>query len=368
MLEPPAKKTLAITFDDCFCSVLEIAFPILERMDLPGTVFVPTAFAGRPRPMSWGGNIDCWLGGPHEHELLPMSWEELGALARSGWEIGSHTRSHPRLTGGRDLVHDRLHLTDRLRLVVALRREAARGHRAGRDRSLDGAVGAGVVDEVDPLAALTKAVGDGGGDHVLLHPGAQHGEEAKGRQTVRLWRVVLRCDPVGRRAPPGRGDRLRWVSGAAALPLSRIPTPNRVLQTPDEDGRANGPDLSRGASMGKVAQVAPVDRDAEAIGNHVEAQAEGTSGSRANGYEATTTSLPHLCRHAHRVRELSTTTPSSGRGLKWRRMFAPRIHRVDGEPHRSFRAERRRTLKSKRKGGSIPPGNGMTGQLGTANL
>jgi peptidoglycan/xylan/chitin deacetylase (PgdA/CDA1 family) len=47
--------------------------------------------------MVWPG-IDQWLGGPHEHELVPMSWDELGGLADRGWEVGSHTCSHPRLT------------------------------------------------------------------------------------------------------------------------------------------------------------------------------------------------------------------------------------------------------------------------------
>ena len=46
--------------------------------------------------MAWPG-IDHWIGGPHEDELVPMSWEELGRLADDGWEIGSHTRTHPRL-------------------------------------------------------------------------------------------------------------------------------------------------------------------------------------------------------------------------------------------------------------------------------
>jgi peptidoglycan/xylan/chitin deacetylase (PgdA/CDA1 family) len=37
------------------------------------------------------------LGGPHERELACMSWEQLRGLAAHGWEIGSHTRTHPRL-------------------------------------------------------------------------------------------------------------------------------------------------------------------------------------------------------------------------------------------------------------------------------
>ena len=46
--------------------------------------------------MSWPG-IDHWVGGPHEHELRCMGWDELRGLADHGWEVGSHTRSHPRL-------------------------------------------------------------------------------------------------------------------------------------------------------------------------------------------------------------------------------------------------------------------------------
>jgi peptidoglycan/xylan/chitin deacetylase (PgdA/CDA1 family) len=29
---------------------------------------------------------------------MPMSWDEVRKLADAGWEIGSHTRTHPRLT------------------------------------------------------------------------------------------------------------------------------------------------------------------------------------------------------------------------------------------------------------------------------
>jgi peptidoglycan/xylan/chitin deacetylase (PgdA/CDA1 family) len=93
---PPAPRTLAVTFDDAYRSVLELAFPILSPLGIPGTVFVATDFAGKD-PMAWPG-IDRWLGGPHEHELAGMSWSDLSLLAEAGWEIGSHTRSHPHLT------------------------------------------------------------------------------------------------------------------------------------------------------------------------------------------------------------------------------------------------------------------------------
>jgi peptidoglycan/xylan/chitin deacetylase (PgdA/CDA1 family) len=89
-------RTLAVTFDDAYRSVIELAFPLLSYLGIPATVFVPTRFAGTGVAMSWPG-IDHWLGGPHEDELRCMSWEELGQLDKAGWEIGSHTHTHPYL-------------------------------------------------------------------------------------------------------------------------------------------------------------------------------------------------------------------------------------------------------------------------------
>jgi peptidoglycan/xylan/chitin deacetylase (PgdA/CDA1 family) len=95
--DPPAPKTVAVTFDDAYRSVLELAYPVLDRLGLPATMYVPTAWPGRDGPMAWPG-IDHWVGGPWEDELRPLSWDELRRLERAGWEIGSHTRTHARLT------------------------------------------------------------------------------------------------------------------------------------------------------------------------------------------------------------------------------------------------------------------------------
>src|SRR6266511_3468208 len=95
--EAPGPRTLAVTFDDAFRSVYELAFPILSELGLPGTVFVPTAKIGTEEPMAWPG-IDEWVGGPYEEELVGMTWDHLEELHSAGWEIGSHTCSHPVLT------------------------------------------------------------------------------------------------------------------------------------------------------------------------------------------------------------------------------------------------------------------------------
>jgi peptidoglycan/xylan/chitin deacetylase (PgdA/CDA1 family) len=93
----PPGKAVAVTFDDAFRSVLELGEPILARLGWPATVFVPTDFADTGRHLSWPG-IDHWAEGEFDGELAPMSWGELGGLAERGWEIGSHTCSHPHLT------------------------------------------------------------------------------------------------------------------------------------------------------------------------------------------------------------------------------------------------------------------------------
>jgi peptidoglycan/xylan/chitin deacetylase (PgdA/CDA1 family) len=94
---PRGGRTLAVTFDDAFRSVATLAKPILDDLGWPATVFVPTAFPERGGPLSWTG-IEQWRDGAHAGELAVMTWPEIRALADAGWEIGSHTRSHPRLT------------------------------------------------------------------------------------------------------------------------------------------------------------------------------------------------------------------------------------------------------------------------------
>ena len=89
-------KTLVVTFDDAYRSVVRLGFPILAELGLPATVFAPTAYIGTERPMGWDG-IDRWHNTAHEAELVPCSWHELQMLVDAGWEVGSHTRTHPRL-------------------------------------------------------------------------------------------------------------------------------------------------------------------------------------------------------------------------------------------------------------------------------
>jgi peptidoglycan/xylan/chitin deacetylase (PgdA/CDA1 family) len=117
-------RVVAITFDDAYLSELTLAKPLLDAVGYPATVYAPTAYLDTPeQPLKWDG-IEQWHGGEHERELLPMSWDQLGELAEAGWEIGSHTCTHPHL----DRVGDDAQLREEL-----VESKATVERRLGRD-------------------------------------------------------------------------------------------------------------------------------------------------------------------------------------------------------------------------------------------
>jgi peptidoglycan/xylan/chitin deacetylase (PgdA/CDA1 family) len=151
-----ARDACAITFDDGYRDVLTRAAPILEALGLPATVFVPTDYAGAPRPLlhdrlyaalirraspparqppppldaalarayslaaaeGAGPALDALLreldpdalaiverhleeGAPPalDEDAAVLAPDELRRLADRGWEIGAHTASHAVLVG-----------------------------------------------------------------------------------------------------------------------------------------------------------------------------------------------------------------------------------------------------------------------------
>lgn len=89
--------TLVVTFDDAFGSVGALAAPILAELQLPGTVYAVSDFSSSGDRLAWPG-IDSWQDTSDAGELEGMGWKQLGELADAGWEVGSHTCSHPHLT------------------------------------------------------------------------------------------------------------------------------------------------------------------------------------------------------------------------------------------------------------------------------
>jgi peptidoglycan/xylan/chitin deacetylase (PgdA/CDA1 family) len=141
-------RALIITFDDGYRCFAEVAMPMLRRLDLPVTLFVPTEFPGAPGKLFWWDTLHRALTHTYKTQIevegigvLPMrtpeerydayrrlvpyleriseqqaarlldgiveqcevepnttphmlNWEEIATLAAEGVSIGPHTQSH----------------------------------------------------------------------------------------------------------------------------------------------------------------------------------------------------------------------------------------------------------------------------------
>jgi len=84
---PP--RPLALTFDDAFRNVREVAAPALHELGFRATIFAVADYCGR---------TNAWPGQPPGVPILPLlSHAELRVLAAAGFEIGSHGVTHARL-------------------------------------------------------------------------------------------------------------------------------------------------------------------------------------------------------------------------------------------------------------------------------
>jgi peptidoglycan/xylan/chitin deacetylase (PgdA/CDA1 family) len=90
------RRSVVVTFDDGYASNL-LAAPILAEFGYPATVFVVTGFTDSGAALSWYGIEDDQQSAAAE--LRPLTWGELADLRDVGWEIGSHTVTHPLLPG-----------------------------------------------------------------------------------------------------------------------------------------------------------------------------------------------------------------------------------------------------------------------------
>jgi peptidoglycan/xylan/chitin deacetylase (PgdA/CDA1 family) len=94
LAEPEGGRRLVVTFDDGYRSILSRGLPVLDELGVPGTAFIQTELADE------GGEFAALPDSERPSdpgELRCMGWEEVRRLAEAGWEIGSHSCSHPRL-------------------------------------------------------------------------------------------------------------------------------------------------------------------------------------------------------------------------------------------------------------------------------
>lgn len=86
---PPRHHLAAITFDDAYQSIHDHAFPLLQRLGLRATLFVPSA---------WLGKMDDWDVNFFNIRFPHMTAGQVREIAGAGWEIGSHAATHRDLT------------------------------------------------------------------------------------------------------------------------------------------------------------------------------------------------------------------------------------------------------------------------------
>lgn len=81
------EKSVVVTFDDGYKSILTHALPTLEEFDFTASLFVNIYFLERKLPHS-----EYW------HHWQTLNWEEIRKLHEAGLTIGSHGTTHRRLT------------------------------------------------------------------------------------------------------------------------------------------------------------------------------------------------------------------------------------------------------------------------------
>lgn len=94
------RRSFVVTFDDCYDHVFDVAYPILQRLNIPATLFISTAYLDSTEPFPF----DDWeaKGKPTvpQSSWLPVTTAHCQEMLSSGLiDLGAHTHTHQDFRG-----------------------------------------------------------------------------------------------------------------------------------------------------------------------------------------------------------------------------------------------------------------------------
>lgn len=112
-------RTVVLTFDDGYKTFLLNALPVLQKYNLPATVFLAVDSIGTNKPFLWLSLSEFKT----NENLLPMDWHDILELKHNGVDIGSHTCSHRFLPAMRrfELEKEVIHSGDVIEEKIGMR-------------------------------------------------------------------------------------------------------------------------------------------------------------------------------------------------------------------------------------------------------
>jgi peptidoglycan/xylan/chitin deacetylase (PgdA/CDA1 family) len=142
------EKSVLVTFDDAYESLLANALPVLRKFSAPGVVFVPTQFVGETNLF--------------DHGVEPVEriagWDTLAAMESAGISVESHGSTHRAFSSLNDLEIEQ---------ELALSKRAIRENLGKDSRLFAFPYGDGGTDK----AAVDSAVRRAGYDVAFLYGG-----------------------------------------------------------------------------------------------------------------------------------------------------------------------------------------------------